>query len=177
MYYRARYYDPLLMRFIGEDPIELVGGWNSYTYVRGNPITHSDPLGLQSTYGLPWAMPPNSVPNFNPPRTNQPQNCTCTSPREPDPDLAGQMIGGAMLGIGTFAGIAGGMAGASWAGAEAAHMGALGGIAIADGVASGAVAGAVVGGAVGVVVGGGIAVGYYYYATRRREDSCKACCP
>ncbi len=45
-YYRARYYDPQLKRFISEDPIGLVGGINLYAYVGNNPVNQKDPLGL-----------------------------------------------------------------------------------------------------------------------------------
>jgi RHS repeat-associated protein len=45
-YYRARYYDPVLKRFVSEDPIGLRGGRNLYAYVEANPINSSDPLGL-----------------------------------------------------------------------------------------------------------------------------------
>jgi RHS repeat-associated protein len=34
-FYRARYYDPVLKRFISEDPIGLRGGMNSHAYVGG----------------------------------------------------------------------------------------------------------------------------------------------
>jgi len=45
-YYRARYYDPILKRFISEDPIGPAGGVNLYAYVDNNPISNTDPLGL-----------------------------------------------------------------------------------------------------------------------------------
>jgi RHS repeat-associated protein len=45
-FYRARYYDPVLKRFISEDPIGLAGGPNVYSYVDGNPVTKTDPTGL-----------------------------------------------------------------------------------------------------------------------------------
>lgn len=36
-YYRARYYDPEIGRFITEDPIGFAGGINFYAYVENNP--------------------------------------------------------------------------------------------------------------------------------------------
>lgn len=45
-YFRARYYDPVLARFISEDPLGLLGGLNLYTYGAGSPLNLIDPLGL-----------------------------------------------------------------------------------------------------------------------------------
>jgi RHS repeat-associated protein len=48
-YYRARYYDPVMKRFVSSDPIGLTGGINTYMYADGSPTTETDPLGL-ATY-------------------------------------------------------------------------------------------------------------------------------
>jgi len=45
-YYRARYYDPTIGRFLSEDPIGFAGGINKYVYVGNSPITLTDPYGL-----------------------------------------------------------------------------------------------------------------------------------
>ncbi len=46
-YYRARYYDPKVGRFITQDPIGFTGGdFNLYAYVGNNPVGFIDPLGL-----------------------------------------------------------------------------------------------------------------------------------
>ena len=47
MYYRARYYDPSLGRFVQRDPIGYAAGWNLYQYVRGGPVNLVDPTGLE----------------------------------------------------------------------------------------------------------------------------------
>jgi RHS repeat-associated protein len=52
-FYRARYYDPILKRFISEDPIGLDGGWNMYSYVNGAPTMFTDPDGLRLRLQLP----------------------------------------------------------------------------------------------------------------------------
>ena len=62
-FYRARYYDPALSRFVSEDPIGLNGGINDYSYAQGDPQNETDPSGLCS-FGAagyacidPWSNP------------------------------------------------------------------------------------------------------------------------
>ena len=45
-YYRARYYEPSIARFISEDPIEFSGGNNFYAYAGDSPTMFGDPFGL-----------------------------------------------------------------------------------------------------------------------------------
>src|SRR5262249_57332646 len=64
-YYRARYYDPKLGRFLSEDPIGFEGGdANFYAYVFNNPTTWIDPSGLLG--GVPGPSP-TPTPSPNPP--------------------------------------------------------------------------------------------------------------
>ena len=52
-FYRARFYDPTLKRFVSEDPIRLDGGINAYMYVGGDPAKLIDPNG---ELGVPGAI-------------------------------------------------------------------------------------------------------------------------
>lgn len=45
-YYRARYYDPQVGRFLGEDPIGFTDSVDFYTYTDNSPANWLDPLGL-----------------------------------------------------------------------------------------------------------------------------------
>ncbi|MDH3976734.1 MAG: MopE-related protein [Deltaproteobacteria bacterium] len=47
-YYRARFYDPEVGRFISKDPIGFAAGdVNLYSYVGQNPVNYNDPMGLE----------------------------------------------------------------------------------------------------------------------------------
>jgi len=46
-YYRARYYDPNIGRFISEDPIRFAGSSVFYVYTLNRPIIAKDPSGLK----------------------------------------------------------------------------------------------------------------------------------
>ncbi|MBV1928596.1 MAG: hypothetical protein KUG81_03690 [Gammaproteobacteria bacterium] len=45
-YYRARYYDPGLGRFLQADPLGISAGLNVYAYVGNDPFNFTDPSGL-----------------------------------------------------------------------------------------------------------------------------------
>ncbi len=70
MYFRARYYDASIGRFINADPIRFTAGINFYVYVQNNPANYIDPTGLACGPGnglLEWMIP--DVPygfNFDP---------------------------------------------------------------------------------------------------------------
>jgi len=51
-YYRARYYDPTIGRFVSEDPLRFrADTTNLYPYVGNEPIVNADPGGLKRRMG------------------------------------------------------------------------------------------------------------------------------
>jgi RHS repeat-associated protein len=43
-----RGYDPKTARWLSRDPLKESGGLNLYSYVEGNPLSYTDPLGLET---------------------------------------------------------------------------------------------------------------------------------
>jgi RHS repeat-associated protein len=50
-YYRARYYNAEIGRFLQPDPIGYYDGMNLYTYAGNNPVVYTDPMGLSFSIG------------------------------------------------------------------------------------------------------------------------------
>jgi len=53
-YYRNRYYNPTIGRFLQPDPIQYTVGLNLYTYCGNNPVNYVDSMGLD-WYPPQWA--------------------------------------------------------------------------------------------------------------------------
>lgn len=70
-YYRARYYDPLVGRFLAEDPEGITVGPDFYAYAYNDPVFFIDPLGLQ----------PQGAPVYNPGLWNDPPGALGTGPQ------------------------------------------------------------------------------------------------
>lgn len=59
--YRARFHNPILQRFVSEDPLELAGGdVNLFVYVGNQPTVWRDPWGLKPSPG--FGSPPGQGP-------------------------------------------------------------------------------------------------------------------
>lgn len=66
-YYRSRYYDANMGRFLQEDPLRLAGNNNFYAYVENNPLVFSDPEGTAKIKGV--TKEPVFVHKFDPDST------------------------------------------------------------------------------------------------------------
>ena len=81
-FYRARYYDATVGRFIGEDPIEFsAGDTNLSRYVNNSPTNAINPSGLEALV----APPPTPTPT---PITPPPSTPVITPPTPPTPPPA-----------------------------------------------------------------------------------------
>ncbi len=80
-YYRARYYNPYIGRFLQTDPIGYEGALNLYQYCLNNPIIYLDPFGLDY-----WSRPPSAGPNeVNGPNDSNDYNTPSVPPAPPAP--------------------------------------------------------------------------------------------
>ncbi len=59
-FYRARYYDPSIGRFLSEDPLGFDEGTNFYPYAGNSPINFNDPFGLYTLKPKKHPVPPPS---------------------------------------------------------------------------------------------------------------------
>ncbi len=74
-FYRARYYDPSIGRFLSEDPIQFNGGVDFYVYVGNHAPTLLDPTGTQQKTGKATPTPtPTPTPQQSAP-ANPAYNC------------------------------------------------------------------------------------------------------
>jgi RHS repeat-associated protein len=93
-FYRARYYDPTIGRFLSEDPIRFRGGLNFFGYVTNNPTNLVDPSGLCACpNGEEPPAPPSPGPSPSPaPATNPGLVCqiVCPAAHENKDPLTGQ---------------------------------------------------------------------------------------
>jgi RHS repeat-associated protein len=67
-YYRARYYNPYIGRFLQTDPVGYDDGINWYAYCRNNPLAYTDPMGnmevanrYENQYGINASFIPYDV--------------------------------------------------------------------------------------------------------------------
>jgi RHS repeat-associated protein len=98
-FFRARYYNPILSRFMSQDPIGFAEGPNAYAYVGDSPLDYSDPFGLSSRgndrQGGGSGGPGNSngnKSNNNPPDNNPPPRL-CGDPEQDRRDAFSVLLG------------------------------------------------------------------------------------
>ena len=119
LFYRARYYDPRLQRFISEDPLGFEAGEvNLHSYVSNSPTRWSDPSGLAYLPLPPYCQPKSGK---TPPRWLE-FICKAQAMLTMGAAGAGPMIGAFASAAGAGAGGYGG-AGAAEAAAAAAGAG------------------------------------------------------
>jgi len=80
-YYRTRYYDQSVGRFISEDLIRFKGGTDFYSYVHNRPVTFTDPMG---TCLLQLVSSPNAYAESCSLQPDTDHRCACLCQISPD---------------------------------------------------------------------------------------------
>lgn len=62
-YFRARWYNPVVGRWLSKDPIGIEGGLNQYVFCDNNPVNFVDPMGLAERGGISAGGIGNASPN------------------------------------------------------------------------------------------------------------------
>jgi RHS repeat-associated protein len=89
-YYRARYYDNAIGRFLRQDPTGFRSGINFYAYVGNDPADSRDPEGLYTLKGFTAAQQVDMMNAINAVRKKLLTDCpSCVS----DPDLRKKLLG------------------------------------------------------------------------------------
>ena len=101
-FYRARYYSPVLHRFISQDPLGFAGsGPNLYAYAGNSPTNFTDPFGLQDI-----ATGPVTTPYVGNPTAAQVEEAlqsvkNATQAAEAAPSLLQSLEGPSVIALGT----------------------------------------------------------------------------
>lgn len=99
-YYRARYYDAGLERFVSRDPIGYRGGDDLYEYVKDSPLIGTDPTGLSCMYVAQGngvtnpPGPPGKCPN---PKLNKACDDALETEKLAYQKLMGDTVGGGIM--------------------------------------------------------------------------------
>ncbi|MFH1776992.1 MAG: RHS repeat-associated core domain-containing protein [Candidatus Omnitrophota bacterium] len=64
VYFGARYYNPVIGRFITRDPMGMVDGPNLYLYCGNDPVNRIDPFGLFRRWDPRWRLVYEALKNY-----------------------------------------------------------------------------------------------------------------
>ena len=99
-YFRERFYNPQLQRFISEDPLGAAGGMNLFAYADNQPTSYIDPFGLKPSPGLgqpPGGRGPRPGNPPGPRPGNPPRPRPGDKPNPDDPDKPNRCAGPARV--------------------------------------------------------------------------------